>query len=553
MTPTRLTRQLATLSPVVVPAPDGLDAALDSRDVDLDGATVATAVVLVATLASVLLAVAVVGVGGRSVSRGLLALLVGPLLAVAGLTEVSRVLALRRRAAWAGGLPGFVCRVTLGMRLTPTLEAGMAAGLATTGPLAERAGRRPGVDAAANLDDALADLGSDAQRVGGLLRAATTATDPDVLLDRAVETAMAGTTDRLRTYAADLQGPVTAIYAFGVVLPLALVGILPAAPLAGFDLPLAGLAVVLDVALPSCLLGATASLVARRPVLDQPPRLSFDHPALGDARAVALSAAVAGSLAVLVGAFLPDWAPVLLAPAWMAGAAAFARYHPALATVDDRSETRAALPDLLALLGDAMADGVPPEHALARAGDVPGTAGRVAATATDVQRRLGIPVQAALAGDHGPLAALHDHHSTSVAALVAAAGDAGRPGGRALSGYADHLDALAALDRTLRADLAGITGTLDQTAALYAPAIGGVTVALATRLRDASGALATTGDGFPLVVGGYVLILAVVLPALARTLADGWCRVRVGASVGRALLSAGVIFPTVAAFAGRLL
>lgn len=459
----------------------------------------------------------------------------------------------RRRALWTGALPGFVCRATIQMRTTPTLEAGVRGAFSGAGPLADRVPRLHGRPPGDLLGDALEDVGPHAQRIEGLLTAAPTANDHHTMLDRAVETALDGTQDTLRTYATSIQGPITAIYAFGVVLPLALVGILPAAPVAGLRIPMTGLAIALDVVLPAALIGATGWLVAQRPVVKPPPTLPAGHPAFGSTTLVVATALVALLAGVVTTRFLPGWTTWFICTAWPLGAVLLARYQPALPELEDRYEIDTAVPDLLAILGDAMADGAPPEHALEDAAALPGMAGEVATDATDIRQRLTLRASSALVGAHGPLAVLDGHHTRTLGGLIDAASEAGGPGGRALSRYATHLDALQDLETGLRSTLARLTDTLRQTAACYAPAIAGVTVALATRLQTTADTLPAPTDGFALVVGGYVLVLAIVLPAAATAVTHGWCRVRIGVAAGRALLLSGAIFPIVAQFVATLL
>lgn len=549
----RVCRLVESHVPATVSPPGALHDALDHADVEWDASVFATLFATASLALGLVVCLAVVGTGGTTRNGLVAAVVVGGGTYLVAAYGLPRLVLTRRRARQFGALPGFVCRVTLGMRLTPTLERGVDAGFTTDDALTALVPRRPGADARSMLDTALGDLGPTGPRTNGLLQAATTATNPDVLLDRAVETTMDGVRTRMRTYASTLRGPVTAIYAFGVVLPLALVGVLPAAPLAGYNLSLVALAFVFDCVLPVGIVAGTCWLIARRPIVDPPPRLPATHPELGTRSATIASGVLGSSIGVALGHLLQPWAPWILGPAWGFGAALLVRFQPALPEIDRLRTTRDAVPDLLALLGDSMADGAPPERALTEAGRLPGTAGIVASDAEHVRHRLGIPVPTAIGGDHGPLADLDKRYTGPVTALVEAAGNAGRPGGDALSRYADHLDDLAELEASVRADLAAITDTLGQTAAFYAPAIGGVTVALATRLRDTSETLATTGDGFALVVGSYVLVLAVVLPVLAGTLQSGWCRVRIGASIGRTLVVAGGCFPLVAQFASHLL
>lgn len=543
---------LAGLSPIAVGPPPSLVDAVDTLGIDLAPSTVSTASTVLWGLGSLTLLLVAAPFHGVDATVAAAALIGG--LFVGSLPMAILVLpAARRRAALRGALPAFVCRVALGMRLTPTLEAGVASAFTVTDPLTDRVRRRRGRPATDVIDDTVTDLGPTADRARGLLVAATTATDHDALLDRAVHVTLTGVGDHARRYASEISGPVTAIYAFGVVLPLALVGILPVVPVAGLSIPTRWLAFVLDLVLPSTILTGTGWLLATRPRIDPSPSLHRDNLELGPVPRVALLS-LAGVLAgVVVSHALASWTRLVLPVAWGLGAALLARYNPALAAVEDAVAVSRAVPDLLSLVGDAMADGAPPEHAVEAAGDVPGRAGEIATDAATVRRRLGVSVSESLAGEHGPLNVVDDERARTVAGLVAVAATAGKPGGRALSRFAGHLDDLQEIDRKLRADLAATTDSLAQTAAVYAPAIGGVTVALSSGIDADAAALPATPGALPLVVGGYVLALAAVLPAMATALAAGWSRVRVGVRVGRALVLAGGTYPVVARLAGVLL
>jgi hypothetical protein len=103
---------------------------------------------------------------------------------------------------------------------------------------------------------------------------------------------------------------------------------------------------------------------------------------------------------------------------------------------------------------------------------------------------------------------------------------------------ADHVDDLQRVEREARRELASVTGTLRNTAAIFGPLVGGATVALADGM-----ATGTLGEPLPtaalgLAVGGYVLLLATILTALATGLERGFDRALVGYRLGLALLSA---------------
>ena len=99
---------------------------------------------------------------------------------------------------------------------------------------------------------------------------AASGADPDEdrprLLTRAVSTIEEDLRDRSASFAGDLRGPVTGLYAFGVLLPLALVGTLPAAVASGVAVPPLAFVVVYDLLLPVGLAVAAGRLLLRRPI-----------------------------------------------------------------------------------------------------------------------------------------------------------------------------------------------------------------------------------------------------------------------------------------------
>ena len=219
------------------------------------------------------------------------------------------------------------------------------------------------------------------------------------------------------------------------------------------------------------------------------------------------------------------------------------------------------LADALALLGRRVADGRSVERALPVVAD--GLSGPVGDALSEGSRRraaLGVTVDEALAGEDGPFGPARAVGPQSVAVLagIAAAVSEGRPAGEALVDHADRLDALAESERAARRELATVTSTLRDTAALFGPLVGGATVALAGRLTGLGGLTGGTASaagaggvsGAPAAaaslsvalvgpaVGGYVLVLAAILTALATGLERGLDTTVVGYRVGIALVTA---------------
>jgi Flp pilus assembly protein TadB len=478
-----------------------------------------------------------------------------------------------RRARAVGDIPRLVGRFALRVRVEPTPEAVAAAGTAVEGPLADRlashvrsaTGRETtGLETfAAAVADEHPGLSRAVQQVVAATEAP--AAERERRLDRATETAVAAVRERAATAAASLRGPVTAVYAFGVLLPLALVGVLPAVATAGVPGPTLLLAVALgyNLVLPAGLLVAAGWLLARRPVAFPSEPVPRSHPERPDGyrRGVAAGAAAAlsAAAAVLLVPGVPRWtAPVAAVGA--AGIGLVVHFRPAVRVRERTAAIEAGLPDALVAVGHEVAAGVAVERAVANAADSLGDpVGPLFASAADRGRRLGCGVPASLRGAAGPVASLPSPRVDAAVDALATAAREGPPAGSLLVETGEHLAQLRRMTERTRRETAQLTATLTNTAAVFGPLVGGATVALAggtamdvttgsaTAGADISASAATVGSPLPvaglgLAVGAYVLWLAAVVTALATGLRYGPDRTRIGYRIGLALPLAAVTF-----------
>jgi Flp pilus assembly protein TadB len=456
-----------------------------------------------------------------------------------------------RRSRTLGSAPELVSRAVLQTRVAPTAEGAAAFAAETEGRLGDRLDEqvrrargtpRSGLGRfAAAWRDSFPAL----HRALTLVDAAAgaPAEERDRALDRAMTAILDGTRDRAADAADAVRGPATAVYAFGVLLPLALVGILPAAGAAGVEATLPAVVGIYDLLLPATLLAASGWLLANRPVAFPPAAVDRDHPAVPDRRwpALAGGATVAVTAWLVAGLALTAWAPPIAALGCGAGVALVALYRPVVVVRERADELDEALPDALYLVGRRVADGVAVERAVADAADeLDGVAGEVFGAAARRQSQLRIGVEAAFDGEYGALETVPSQRARGAARLLGAATREGPPAGRALVETADHLDDLRRVEREARRDLAQVTSTLGNTAAFFGPLIGGATVALA----DSVGTTGTLEGSAPETaalgpaIGVYVLLLAVVLTALSTGLSRGLDRATVGYRTGAALLAA---------------
>ncbi|WP_049913374.1 hypothetical protein [Haloferax prahovense] len=479
-------------------------------------------------------------------------------------------LATLRRTRALGNAPELVGRIALRMRIEPSVER--ASAFAAHGDddplsasLAAHVDRARGTPTAglSEFADAWRTWFPALDRSTALLQTAADvpAGERDRALDRAHEVVREGTRDRLADFVGSVRGPVTAVYAFGVLLPLALVGALPAARVAGVGVTAGHVAFVYDVALPACLLAAVGWVLVRRPVAFAPLSVDASHPAVDDHRALGVAGgAVAGITGfVAADALVAPWLAPLAAIGLGTGTGLFVAARPVVAL---RARVRAVedgLSDALYLVGRAVDEGEAVESALARAAtSIPGETGDLLDEAVGVQRRLRVGVVESFRGEYGVLESTPSPRVAGVATLLGLAASEGRPAGRAIVSMADQLSALSRLDAEARRELASVTETLSNTAAVFGPLVAGATVALADGMAPAKTldqtAVATplsTAD-LGLAVGAYVLLSAVILTTLSVGVEHGLDRHLVASRVGRALVSATTTFAVAFAAAGTL-
>lgn len=469
---------------------------------------------------------------------------------VAAARAVPRVVADASRRRALGTAPWLVCRAAMRLRVTPTAEA--AAVFAASDPegsldrsLAAAVRRAQGT-AEAGFDaflDRWGDRLPPLRRGIRLLEAvpAAPAAERGSRIDRALDAVLDGVRERAAADAAALRGPVTAVYAFGVLLPLALVAAIPAARVAGIPLSVPVVVLLYDVLLPGVLLIAAAWLVANRPVTFPATRVPRAHPSIPDRRwpGPVSGVAVAAGAWVVAPVLLDGWAAPVAAVGVGTGTALVVHFSPYRPVRKRARAVEAGLPDVLVGVGRRVENGAPVETALpatARAVDSP--AGDLFVHTASRSRALGTGIVSALRADDGPLGEIPSRRTRDAARVLAAATREGRPAGPALVAAGEHLAALARVEAETRRSIRHLTGTMSHTAAVFGPLVGGVTVALAGRVGSKGFTPALPSAPLALAVGGYVLALAALLTTVATGLERGFDRALVGYRVGLALLAA---------------
>lgn len=512
------------------------------------------------------------------------------LLASAAGEYAPRWLARTRRTRSLGDATALVGLLVLRLRLDPSLERAVRFASRTDGGRLARALRR---HARLSRGEPVSGMGEFAaewsryfpalDRAAAQLASATTVPPErrERALDRAMDAVVDATREEMAAYASGIRTPVTAIYAFGVLLPLALVGVLPAAPAAGVPVSLSVVVSIYCVGLPIGLLTAGAWLLARRPVAFPPPPVTTAHPDATGTLTQSLAVGVAcASLGWVVAEVLaPGWVRPIAAVGVGAGTALWWWFRPVESVRERVRAVESGLPDALVRIGQRVAEGDAVERALERAAaETTGPAGEVLADAAGYGETFRVDVRTAFLAPDGALATVPSPRCRRAAALLGVAGRMGRPAGDVVLELATHLEELDRIEAEARGRLADVTGTLRNTATVFGPLVGGATVALSDRIRDVDALVAggsgpgraggvlgtatrppgaeaagaagkaagvtpaadTAGAAFAtgelgLAIGAYVLLLAALLVALATGLERGLDPASIGYRVGRAL------------------
>ena len=538
----------------LVTVPDGYGRACRLLDLSTAPAT------LLAGSYAVAVAVWLLGVGALAVGSGTVAVVVGAGSAVGaiGIALAGRygvVLAARaRRIRSLGAAPSLVATLVLGMTLWPSAErAASFAATAGDGLLAEsldthrrRADRTPHSGLNAFGREWAAEFPALAEALTRIERAAVvTREERTELLDAARRGVLHGTRDEMAAFAADLRAPATALYAFGVLLPLALVSLLPAVGAAGVPVSLPLLVVTYGIVLPGGLVVASAWLLAGRPIAFPPAPVPRSHPdvSTGPAAALGTGAAVAVGGWLCGRAVLPAWAPPIAALGLGTGSALVVYYRPVTAVRAHISAVEDGLPAALSALGRRVERGESVEAAFdAAVAAASEPLASVLEETVERQGTLGIDIETAFRGEHGTLSTLPSPRLRRAAVLLGAAADIGPPAGETIATMGDHLDELAAVERETRRQLSQVTGTLSNTGAVFGPLVGGATVAMSATMGSGGPIESVSTASLGPVIGWYCLVLAVVLTALSTGLHRGLDRALVGYRVGLALCSSTTVY-----------
>ncbi len=393
-------------------------------------------------------------------------------------------------------------------------------------------------------------------------------------LNKAMDTALSGTKKRMEEFANSLSTPTTVLFALGILLPMMLGAMLPMVSLGGLDLNYQAsssgsmskggihpvlILLMMDVIFPSVTFLYSLNILSGRPGGPSSNQFERQPPNKKRLFILILLGLILGILGVLnfgtFGSYLIVWA--LATPC---------SFHLISTTYKRRKEAKEIqvleeeFPDALFQLGTRMSEGWPPEKAmLATAESMRDT--KIAEMFRRAHHRaivFGLSLESVLFGRRGLLVELP---STTMGATMKSFVEIAKKdsvkAGQMIIKTAEHLKDMQKLEVESKRKLKTSTESMKMTALFFAPVVMGITFALYALLVETfeqigPGGNLMTPSLFLVVLGIYVMLMAVVAMYFVATIEKGKSALERRYSIGIGLVVANGIF-TVSSVIGQAL
>jgi len=434
-----------------------------------------------------------------------------------------------------------------------------------------------------------------------------------ITLNRALDVALDGTKEMMSKFANKLHQPTMVIYSIGIMIPLALVAMLPAAGLVGMHVTIFQVFFLYDVILPLFVFFYTRKILLSRPATFTPPRIPNDHPAIAHIskkRRLVLSAilgcviALPGVFFIILPAFYPSgssnsfidfivdpsglntYFPVTLFIIWGFAAAVtsytLSVYYPYKKVRDNIKQIEREFSDALYILGKRISEDKSPEEsfmytAYAMEGsEISKIFSQTGYNLTAMHTNLR---DAMFNQEFGSLKYVY---SDRVKAIMCLFVEGIKKSQKAVSisiiRIADHLKGLQEIENKIKDTLFSLTSTLRATVTIFAPLIGGVTLSITKLITNILGGLsgkipteAATGSNanvpsiatsfsvenvrpefFVLVIGIYLIELIFLMARFTNGIDEGDDKATYMYSLGRIMPTSIFVF-SVTVILGQIL
>lgn len=541
-----------------------------------------------------------------------------PLIVLYYLSEYVKIKAGLMKISSLGDIPEILSYIIMSMKLVPNLEHAVLFAARNSGrPLATDLKKLTwdlNLRIYSSMDDALlsfADLwGRNSEyfkRSLHLIKSSTA--EPDeaqrvITLNRALDISLEGTENLMEAFAEKLKTPSYILYSIFILIPLALVALLPAVTVVGMKPKTSDLVLLYDFVFP--LLAAVYSeyILMQRPVAFAPRKIPDTHPDLADIRQKKRTAILTGAL---VCALTAPLGYLLLAsgnpggivstnplegyllpalPLVIGGTAGLSIYLyfsslPYKKIRDRIKQMEQEFADSLFVLGRRISEGKAPEEAFAHTartmeGSKIGEAYEgISMNLLSMRTNL---KDAVFDEEFGAFRHVYSERIRNTMLLFTESVHKNHEAaGASIIKLADHLKELSDVEERIRRSLYDVTSTMRTTAAIFAPLIAGITLALSEVITkilnqvaervsrvpaDLSGmpveispetfSQSIPPDQFLLTIGVYIVLISAILTRFAGAIEYGGERAQLKYDLACMLPVTVVIF-AVSAAASRVI
>jgi len=417
-----------------------------------------------------------------------------------------------------------------------------------------------------------------------------------ITLDRALEVSLDGTKELMNKFVNALHQPTMILYSVGIMIPLSLVAMLPAASLVGIHLSLLEVFLLYDVGIPVLVFLYMWKILLSRPAAFSPPRIPPSHPELEGIHkhregliALIIAALFAIPFFVSLTPTVQAWPfvqihlyiPFSLFLIWgVAGGCAWyclRVYTPYKRIRDTIKAMEREFSDALYVLGKRLAEDRSPEESIQfTAQAMAGTKiSEVLAHTGYLLQTMNISLRDAFfRPEFGSLKYVSSDRIKALTRLIVEGIQKSQQAvSLSIIRIADHLRDLQDVEAKIRDMLNELTSTLRATTTVFAPLIAGVTLSITTLITSILSSVQTQLSEIPegpslsmmpvsssfsaqniqpeyfiLVIGVYLLELVVLLTRFTNGINEGDDQALFMYSLGRTMIVSVVIFSLTVVF-----
>jgi len=510
-----------------------------------------------------------------------------PMIVLCYLSEYVKIKAGFMKISSLGDIPEILSYIIMSMKLVPNLEhAVLFAARNSERPLATDLKKLTwdlNLRIYSSMDDALlsfADLwGRNSEyfkRSLHLIKSSTA--EPDeaqrvITLNRALDISLEGTESLMEAFAEKLKTPSYVLYSIFILIPLALVALLPAVTVVGMKPEIADMVLLYDFIFPCLAAIYSEYILMQRPVAFIPGQIPDTHPDLADIRQKKRIAILSGVLVCVLTAPLgylllasgnpggivsttPLGGYLLPAlPLVVGGTAGLSVYLyfsslPYKKIRDRIKQMEQEFADSLFVLGRRISEGKAPEEAFAHTartmdGSKIGEAYEgISMNLLSMRTNL---KDAVFDEEFGAFRHVYSERIRNTMLLFTESVHKNHEAaGASIIKLADHLKELSAVEERIKHSLYDVTSTMRTTAAIFAPLIAGITLALSEVITkilnqvaervsrvpaDLSGmpveicpetfSQSIPPDQFLLAIGVYIVLISAILTRFAGAIEYG--------------------------------